>query len=138
MTAQQTIMVYRLQDAGDVALHIAEVEGFDDKSLAAAIMFLYDYERKRGYLADRITRGVYTFVRHDKRSTKAFEITSMAGEELGQQKTNALTRAVLSSVAQSVFTLFLKPDMTPVGATYLEAVTPGAQLGVSHFARYLA
>jgi hypothetical protein len=138
--AAQTITVYRLRDAENVALHIAEVNGVDDKTLIAVGMALHEYEQKREYLASAITKTVYTFIRHDLKSTKALEVANSVQEnqELGRQKTNALTRDALSSVAQGIFMLCVGPGAAVIPMGYLTAVTPGGQFNVSHLARYLA
>ncbi len=146
-TGQRTLMVYRLQDAGNVALHIAEVEGFDDKDLSTAVTALYEYERKYEYLTDKIARGVYTFVRHDRRSTKAIEVTSSAQDtqELGREATNRLTRKALKHAASGVFALIIGPGAellaetgAGVAVNYLEPVTPGFRFDMSYLAHYLA
>lgn len=136
---QSTIMVYRLRDAGKISLHIAEVTGLGDEILATAATTLYKYERKRGFLTDDIVRGVYTFIRHDKRSTKAMELVSTIQENrvLGLQETNAMTREALAHSVQGVFTLVMGVG-EKVDVSYLEAAGDSAQFDVGHLARFLA
>lgn len=132
--------VYRLQDADGVALRVAEVRGLDDAALVDVAIALFKFEQKYEYLSKETTRSVCTFIRHDKRSTKALELPVSESETqmLGQGVTNCLTRAALSRQARGAFMIVTKPGEKTATIGYIEAATPEKTMPVAHLAGYLA
>lgn len=89
------------------AIYVAEVSGWSNEDLHKAAQMLYAYQREKQWHDTDAKAAVYSFVKHDKKSTEnVFVLEKDESADMfdeSQFKTNAAIRAALGGKSKATF-----------------------------------